>query len=718
MSAPTPAPGDDRPREGYYPDPSIPGYVRYWNGAAWVPGTSRPAPSDGTPPAPPGGNAGTAASPGGDAGGAVPPGSGLGMGTGGAVPPGSGSGVGAGGAVSPGSGSGGTGGAVPPVEETGPHFFDEDPQPQASPADAQHGSRPEPASAWGADRGRQSGFGGDQDRRVSWGAPTGPDPRVPSETSSTDGTATIPPAQGASDVPSGNTFVFRRPTTGQQGGSGQGTAGSGGAGSGAAGASSGPAFGAPGAAGRGAGGPGAGGPGSSGSGSSGSPGPGASGGPAFGAPPSGSPAGSDPAAGRPGGTATPGVPAPGGPVGDEGTMTFRAVSPRTAQQGGAQGGGTGGAHLADPAAGGFATPASGAPVPSSTSGPTFTGPGTPASGAPASGGPAFNAPGASASGAAASSGPSTPASGAAASGGPAFNAPSPSAPGTSTPGAPGFGAGKAAAERAAAAQAQAGAAAQASATASPSAAPTALSGPQQANPAASPAAPATPSVPQQPTPASASSSGATPMTSGPGGGQPSWAQQVHRLAGASGEDQPVVPWKPPVDDVFQAAARRQASARPAGLGKRLAARLLDTVVVLGVTAAAAVPLGTKALDHVDEKIDAAKLSGETVTVWLLDGTTSTYLGIILAVLLLFGVLYEALPTAKWGRTLGKKLLGLEVRDIEGGEPPSFGAALRRWLVYSVPGLLAIGVVGVVWGLFDKPWRQCWHDKAAHTFVAG
>ncbi|MEB3965650.1 DUF2510 domain-containing protein, partial [Streptomyces kunmingensis] len=47
MSAPTPAPGDDRPREGYYPDPSIPGYVRYWNGAAWVPGTSRPAPSEG-----------------------------------------------------------------------------------------------------------------------------------------------------------------------------------------------------------------------------------------------------------------------------------------------------------------------------------------------------------------------------------------------------------------------------------------------------------------------------------------------------------------------------------------------------------------------------------------------------------------------------------------------------------------------------------------------
>ncbi|WP_167738702.1 RDD family protein, partial [Streptomyces prasinopilosus] len=207
-----------------------------------------------------------------------------------------------------------------------------------------------------------------------------------------------------------------------------------------------------------------------------------------------------------------------------------------------------------------------------------------------------------------------------------------------------------------------------------------------------------------------------PLTSGHGGGQSSWAQQAHRLA--DGEEAPVAPWKPPVEDVFQAAARRQASARPAGLGRRLTARLLDTVVLGGVTALAAVPLGIAAADHVDGKIDAARLSGRTVTVWLLDGTTSVYLGIVLAVLLLGGVLYEVLPTAKWGRTLGKKLLGLEVRDIEGHDVPGFGAALRRWLVYSIPGVLVVGVVGVLWCLFDKPWRQCWHDKAAHTFVAG
>ncbi|MFD7708132.1 RDD family protein [Streptomyces sp. NPDC059785] len=575
MSAPTPAPGDDRPREGYYPDPSIPGYVRYWNGASWVPGTSRPAPTDGVPLAPPPG--------------ARPA----------SVP-------------AP---------APAPAEETGPHFFDEDPEPAAGarpvdPAEAQHGSRPEPASAWGADRSRQGGFGGDQDRRISWGAPQGADPRVPhaaepgdaparpdGRSARTDGTTPIPPADPAEPPAPGGTVVFRRPVTDAP------KSGPAGAGSPASGATGTPGSRDDRADGRSG----------AGTGAAASSAPAASSAQAQAQ--AQAAAAAAPSAG-PAADGSPGVPGSRGPAA-EGTMTFRTPAQRTPRQGEARAAGT-------------ATPAA-APQPAT---------------APRS------AP-----------------------------VPAPQ-PAPAPPPAP---------------------------------APAPQPGPVAGS------APAPAPVPQQPSAPVPPVAGAPlpmPMSSGAGGGQPSWAQQVHQLAGAgagagaaAGEGQPVAPWKPPVDDVFQAAARAQAAARPAGLGRRLAARLVDTVVLAAVTGAAAVPLGTKAIGHVQDKIDAAKLSGETVTVWLLDGTTATCLGIVLAVLLLFGVLYEALPTSKWGRTLGKKLCGIQVRDIEGHEPPAFSLALRRWLVYSIPGVLVIGIVGVAWCLFDRPWHQCWHDKAAHTFVA-
>ncbi|WP_344277767.1 RDD family protein, partial [Streptomyces hebeiensis] len=228
-----------------------------------------------------------------------------------------------------------------------------------------------------------------------------------------------------------------------------------------------------------------------------------------------------------------------------------------------------------------------------------------------------------------------------------------------------------------------------------------------------PQQPQRPQPPESPVPSAGVPN--TVISSGAGGGAASWAQQP---LPRDGGDQAVLPWKPPADDPFLRHAQAQAAARPAGLGRRFAARLIDSVVLGAVVGAVAVPLAGRALTHVDDKVEAARQTGQTVTVWLLDATTGAYLGAVLAALLVVGALYEALPTARWGRTLGKKLCGLEVRDIETHEPPPFGAALRRWLVYSVLGVLAVGVLNVLWCLFDRPWRQCWHDKTAHTFVAG
>jgi uncharacterized RDD family membrane protein YckC len=187
--------------------------------------------------------------------------------------------------------------------------------------------------------------------------------------------------------------------------------------------------------------------------------------------------------------------------------------------------------------------------------------------------------------------------------------------------------------------------------------------------------------------------------------------------GGPGGQETVPPWRrPPAEDLFARVAARQET-RPGGLGRRFGARLVDFVLTLGVGAGAAFPFVDKTIDHINAKIDAVEQAGVTQRVWLIDGTTGGYLALVVGALLVFGLLYEVLPTARWGRTLGKKLFGLSVVNIEGYENPTFGKSLLRWLVNGVLGLLAVGLVNVLWCVFDRPWRQCWHDKAAGTFVA-
>ncbi len=209
-----------------------------------------------------------------------------------------------------------------------------------------------------------------------------------------------------------------------------------------------------------------------------------------------------------------------------------------------------------------------------------------------------------------------------------------------------------------------------------------------------------------------------PQASAPSAGFPAQGGGAPAGSGAQGADADgVIPWKPPAAaDPFSALAQA-AQGHPAGLGRRLAARLIDTLVLGALTAAVAVPMWSTVTDHIDAKVEAAKQSGRQMTVYLVDGTTIPVFATILAVLLLGGALYEVLPTLKWGRTLGKKLCGVRVLDIESHDTPALGAALRRWFVYGVLGVLVVGVLNVLWCLFDRPWRQCWHDKAARTFVA-
>ncbi|MFI1951180.1 RDD family protein [Streptomyces xinghaiensis] len=630
MSAPTSGSADGGPAPGYYPDPSIPGYIRYWNGASWVPGTSRPAPGEGDamPAPPPGAGPGPSA--------AVPAAPAASPSA--STPPSS----------SPRSSASPSGGnSVPAQDRTGPMYFDEIAGAAAARSAGEDGpgAAPREESAAGPAPEPEPGPG---DR------PAPGDPRRPGGREEADGPRRAggdPRAAAPDAAPAASATGGPEPSGGPTLGLGSGRG--------------------PDARRPGTGGPTLGlGPGRSGPGTA--------------------PDGDDEEAGGP----------PSATAAREGTMTLRASGPagRSRTPGPADPRAAHGAPAAAPG-GRDDRPAPGR-VPDQGGGQA---PGAPAAGAdprrgavprPAGeGAPGESAPGAPGAGAAAAQPPADgsglpvrtpggPAPGPAPRG-PKPHGPDPQGPQRRAPGPEGP------VQRPALPDTRPG---QPSPTASPQPAPAAGAVP-----------------PRQP-------------AAGSAGPAASWPQQVQQLAqpggpAAAADEGAVTPWRPPVEDPFLAAVRAQTAARPAGLGRRLLARLIDTAVLGALLSAAAVPLGVRTADHIDAKIENAELTGETVTVWLLDGTTAGYLGMFLAALLLLGAVYEVLPTARWGRTLGKRLCGVRVMGIESHENPSFAESLRRWLVYSLLGLLVVGVVNVLWCFVDRPWRQCWHDKAARTFVA-
>ncbi|MEU9113491.1 RDD family protein [Streptomyces sp. NPDC048483] len=138
---------------------------------------------------------------------------------------------------------------------------------------------------------------------------------------------------------------------------------------------------------------------------------------------------------------------------------------------------------------------------------------------------------------------------------------------------------------------------------------------------------------------------------------------------------------------------RQALAVP---GLRLLARFIDSVIISAMLVVA-VRLTTGFLHHHPE--------AEVPVV-----------AAMLAWLLFAAVLFEPLTTAMGG-TLGKAVCGLRVIRLETGRKVGFGIALGRWLAYLGMGMVPVlGLINVLSCIWNEPFRQCMHDRAANTVV--
>jgi uncharacterized RDD family membrane protein YckC len=150
-------------------------------------------------------------------------------------------------------------------------------------------------------------------------------------------------------------------------------------------------------------------------------------------------------------------------------------------------------------------------------------------------------------------------------------------------------------------------------------------------------------------------------------------------------------------------------------GRRLGARVLDGLVFLPVVIVFVVVAIVIVAPHAGPMFPTQSTNPNVST------PTPGFLWIYLAVFVasFFGaaafVVYEAIATKQYGRTLGKKWMGIRPVTTDGA-PLGWGKSLGRAAAYGLAASLGwIGFVDYAWCLWDAD-SQCVHDKVVGTLV--
>lgn len=157
--------------------------------------------------------------------------------------------------------------------------------------------------------------------------------------------------------------------------------------------------------------------------------------------------------------------------------------------------------------------------------------------------------------------------------------------------------------------------------------------------------------------------------------------------------------------------------------RRLLARLIDVVVVGIVLMPVTIPLlrgPFGKLEQVANRYPNLSSPGAQSALSRADGKFLGSLWILALIAAAVWFLYDMLQHAKWGQTVGKRVLSTRVVSAYDRSPISGAAAAKRAAVYAlVPIIPAVGtlfsLINDLWLLWDRR-RQCLHDKAGRTIV--
>lgn len=150
-----------------------------------------------------------------------------------------------------------------------------------------------------------------------------------------------------------------------------------------------------------------------------------------------------------------------------------------------------------------------------------------------------------------------------------------------------------------------------------------------------------------------------------------------------------------------------AAPQPAPRGRRIGGRVVDLVVAGWLLAFAAI------------EIDGRLLGGDVFAQQPLSAVTpegtrlATIAGLVIAVT-------EIVPTAYWGRTPGKAMLGTKCVDVDTGRPPGLlrsvlrGLLLHAWIGIPVVGWVLPAAITVTTVVAHR--GRGLHDRLAGTMV--
>jgi uncharacterized RDD family membrane protein YckC len=174
------------------------------------------------------------------------------------------------------------------------------------------------------------------------------------------------------------------------------------------------------------------------------------------------------------------------------------------------------------------------------------------------------------------------------------------------------------------------------------------------------------------------------------------------------------------------AATRGAAVGPDGVpvplapwGTRAAARILDSVIEGVIAMPFVLWLVWPSLQRF---IDAVPTDGSQPSQAVMSALESDLLAAsttITVISVVVSFLYQVPQNKAWGRTLGKRALGIRIRPLVADVPLAWWQVLARWAFFEACSVVAGGLllfVDVLWPLWDKPWQQALHDKAARTIV--